>query len=181
LRTRVLVLILFAYFTLFNLPVRGEEPTAPINVIKYYIHDLNNNQWENAISWWNKDNRQELLDFIANKENQAHRRGLLNIKKANLVRWKELPYEYGKQFLPDRYIEKFNNPKVYYVGVNYKVHSQNQYFIDGVNYFLIAMVLEDGQWKIALILQVPVKSIISEGYSFGTEDEKTYDERRLKF
>ncbi|NEU32116.1 hypothetical protein GN156_15275 [bacterium LRH843] len=105
----------------------------------------------------------------------------MNIKEANLVRWKELPYEYGKQFLSNRYMEKFNNPRVFYVGVNYKVHSQNEYFIDGVNYFLIAMVLEDGMWKIALAPHVPVQSIISAGYGFGTDDEKTYTERRLKF
>lgn len=61
------------------------------------------------------------------------------------------------------------------------MHSQNEFFINGVNYFLIAMVLEDGEWKIAMTPHAPVRSIIDDGYGFGTEDEKTYDERRLKF
>jgi hypothetical protein len=43
------------------------------------------------------------------------------------------------------------------------------------------MVLEDGMWKIALTPHVPVQSLINDGYGFGTDDEKTYTERRLKF
>ena len=178
---RVLVLILFTYFSLFSIFVNGEETISPINVINYYVNDLNKNKWEEATYWWDKESRQELLNFIANKENQKYKHGLLNIKEANLVRWKELPYEYGKQYLPNRYIEKFNNPRVFYVGINYKVHAQNKYFINGVNYFLIALVLEDGMWKIALSPHVPVQSLIYDGYGFGTGDEKTYTERRLKF
>ncbi|MBT2695155.1 DUF4829 domain-containing protein [Bacillus sp. ISL-55] len=182
-KTKVFVLILSIYFSIFNLSVNGEKTKmeAPINVIKNYFYYLNKSQWEVAVSRWDKDSRKDLLDFIADKENQMFKRGLLNIKEAHLVMWKELPYEYGKQFLSYRYKEKFKSPKVYYVGVNYKVYSQNKYFIDGVNYFVIAMVLEDGKWKIALTLLVPVSSIISDGYGFGTKDEKTYDERRMQF
>ena len=177
---RVIVLFLFIYISLFNISVSGEE-IAPITVIKNYINDLNKNQWEEAASWWVKEHRQELLNFNDNKENQKYTRGLLNIKEANLVRWKELPYEYCKSCLPTLYLEKFNNPRVFYVGADYNVHSQNKYFIDGVNYFLIVIVLEDGVWKIALTPHVPIQSIIYGGYGFGTDDEKTYTERRLKY
>jgi hypothetical protein len=78
-------------------------------------------------------------------------------------------------------MEKFDKPRVFYVGIDYKVHSQNKYFIDGINYFIIAMVLEKGKWKIALTPHVPVGSIIFVGYGFGTEDEMTFDERRERF
>ena len=180
-KIRFLFLLLFIYLTVFNTSVSGEETKTPINVINNYFNDINKEQWENAASCWVKISRNELLGFIANKENQIYKRGLLNIKEAELVRWKELPYEYGNQFLPGRYMEKFKNPKVYYVAVKYKVHSQNKYFINGVNYYVIAMVLEDEKWKIALTPHVPVSSIISDGYGFGTKDEKNYDERRLQF
>jgi hypothetical protein len=182
-KTKVLILILSTYFSIFNISVNGEETKTepPINVIKKYFSDLNKNQLEDAVSSWDRESRKDLLDFISNKENQMYKRGLLNIKEARLVMWKELPNEYGKQFIPYYYIEKFKNLKVYYVGVNFKVYSENIFFIDGVNYFVIAMVLEDGKWKIALAPNVPVSSIIFDGYGFGTKDEKTFDERREQF
>jgi hypothetical protein len=166
---------------MFINPINAAETMSPIHVINHYYNDLNENQWEKASSWWVEENKNELLGFLANKENQKYKRGLLNIKKAELIRVKELPYEYGQNYLPNRYMEKFNNPRVFYVGVDFKVHKQNEFFIDGVNYFLIAMVFEDGKWKIALTPHVPVGSIIFDGYGFSSEDERTYDERRLKF
>ncbi|MFF2448254.1 hypothetical protein ACFVSW_14235 [Neobacillus sp. NPDC058068] len=176
-----IIVFTLLFCCIFSNSVKGEETVSPEKVIKNYIADLNESQWENASSWWVEEQQLELLDFIAEKENQKYKHGLLNIEEAELVRWRELPYEYGKQFLPSRYIEKFTNPRVFYVGVNYIVHIQNSFFINGVNYFFIVMVLEDGEWKIVLTPHVPVRSIIYDGYGFGTEDEKTFDERRIKF
>lgn len=161
-----------------SVDVENEEP---VNVIHSYFEDLNKKQWVNATSWWVNKSKEDLLGFIADKENQTHKRGLLNIKEADLVMWKELPYEYAQQYLPTRYVKKYKNPKVYYVGVNYQVYSQNEFFIDGMNYFLITIVQEDGKWKIALINDVPVSSMISDGYGFGTKDEKNFDARRIRF
>ncbi|WHY87189.1 hypothetical protein QNH39_04835 [Neobacillus novalis] len=176
-----IIVFTLLFCCIFSSSAKGEATVSPEKVIKNYIVDLNDHQWENASSWWVKEHKKELLDFVADKENQNYKRGLLNIEEAKIVRWKELPYEYGKQFLPSHYIEKFTYPRVFYVGVNLKVHKQDKFFIDGGNYFLIVTVLEDGEWKIALTPHVPVMSIIRDGYSFGTEDEKTYEERRLKF
>jgi hypothetical protein len=163
-----------------NVSVKGDS-LAAIAVIQKYILDLDANQWNKIPNRWVEDQRQELIDFINDKRNLTNKRGFLNIKDAELMMLKELPYEYGKQFLPNKYFDKFNNPKVFYVGVHYKVHKQNQFFIDGVNYFLIEMVIEDGEWKIALTPHVPVTSIIFDGHGFGTENEKTFDKRRLDF
>ncbi|ETI68262.1 hypothetical protein [Neobacillus vireti] len=176
-----IIVLTILFCCIFSNSVSGDVTASPEKVIQNYIVDLNNHQWKNASYWWVEEHKNELLDFVDDKENQKYKHGLLNIEEAKLVRWKELPYEYGKQFLPSRYIEKFTNPRVYYVGVNLKVHNQNKFFIDGGNYFFIVMVLEDGEWKIALTPHVPVMSIIRDGYGFGTEDEKTYEERRLKF
>ncbi|MFJ5714482.1 hypothetical protein [Neobacillus sp. NPDC093127] len=178
-KTTIVFTLLFC--CIFSNSVRGEVKVSPEMVIQNYIVDLNNHQWKSASSWWVKEHKKELLDFVADKENQNYKHGLLNIEEAKLVRWKEHPYEYGKQFLPSRYIEKFTNPRVFYVGVNYKVQKQNGFFINGVNYFFIVMVLEDLEWKIVLTPHVPVRSIIYDGYGFGIEEEKTFDERRLKF
>lgn len=41
---------------------------------------MNKNQWEDATSW-DKESKLELLNFIANKENQKFKCGLLNINE----------------------------------------------------------------------------------------------------
>jgi hypothetical protein len=60
-----------------------------------------------------------------------------------------------------------------------------RYLNANTNNFVITLtfvtITEDGKRKIVLTPLVPVKSIISDGYGFGTLDEKTFDERRLKF
>ncbi|MEC0094391.1 hypothetical protein [Paenibacillus macquariensis] len=90
-------------------------------------------------------------------------------------------FEYGKQFLPMRYVEKFTSPRLYYVAIDYSVYREDKFHINGVNYFLICVALEDNQWKIVLTPHVPVKSLIADGYGFGRDVERTFDDRRIKF
>lgn len=122
-----------------------------------------------------------MKSFIDVKENQEKKLGLLNIRKAQLLKWKELPYNYAENYIPSRNLEQYSNKKAFYVAVDYKVYHEDEYHINGVNYFLVVLVLEVNEWRIALTPLVPVNSIIFDGYGFGTEDEKTFDERRLKF
>jgi hypothetical protein len=150
-------------------------------VVKNYIHDLDQNMWDNVPIWFEKKESEELSNFLKDKQHQHDKSGLFNIMRAKLDNCKEIRYQYARNYLPSRYIEQFTNPKVYYVAVDYKVHKQNKYFINGVNYFFIVLVLQDRQWKIVFTPLVPVSSIIDDGYGFGTEDEKTFDKRRLSF
>lgn len=177
---KIIVFTSSLLFILFINAVQAEALSA-IGVIQSFIDDIDKNKWSEIPNWWTNDQGKDLSDFMKNKENQKYKRGLFNIKQAKLVRWKELPYEYAKNYLPTRYMEKFENPRVFYVGVDYKVYKQNNFFINGINYFFIVVVLQEGEWKIALTPHIPVSSIIYDGYGFGTEDEKTFDDRRLKY
>lgn len=104
------------------------------------------------------------------------------IKRSNIVRWKEVPYEYVKSFGPTRYMERFDHlqKKAYYMAVNYTVSTETKHHLNGLNYFFVVVVKEEGEWKIALTPKPPIKSVVEDGYGFGTNDEWTYDERRLQ-
>ncbi len=154
---------------------------SAIKVIAGYFNDINANRWTNVDKWYVKEEANEMKSFMDDEENQEKKLGLLNIRKARLIKWKELPYDYAENYLPNRYMDKYSIKRAFYVAVDYKVYHENEYHINGVNYFLVVLVLEDNNWKIALTPLVPVNSIIFDGYGFGTEDEKTFDERRLKF
>jgi hypothetical protein len=177
---RGILFFLFTYLIFICLPVQAQTDLS-IDVVKMYFEQLDQNNWNSIPNLWVKDQRESLKGFLNSKENQINKIGILNIKEAKLVRWKELPYDYAENYLPSRYMNHFSNKMVYYVGINYKVHIEDQFHINGVNYFFVALALEDGEWKIVFTPHVPVKSIIDDGYGFGTDDEKTFDERRLKF
>ena len=156
------------------------EYKSEIEVIRGYFNDINESRWTNVDKWYVKEKANEMKSFMVDKEKQEKKFGLLNIRKAQLLNGKEIPYEYAENYLPNRYMEQYENKKVFYVAVEYKVYHENEYHINGVNYFFVVLVLEENNWKIALTPLVPVNSIIFDGYGFGTEDEKTFDKRRLK-
>jgi len=180
LRVRCTVII----FTLFLLmiltsSVQAQKKNEPFNVVKQYINDIDKHKWYAIPNLWVKDS--ELLGFIQSKHNQKYKYGLFGRQRAKLKLWKELPYSYASQYLPSVYIEKYKNPKVFYVGVDYKVYKENEYQLNGVNYIFITTVLENGKWKIVTETLPPINSLINDGYGFGTVDEKTFDERRMRY
>jgi hypothetical protein len=158
------ILILLSLFT-FTFHTEG---MAPITVIEGYFDDINESRWSSINKWYVKEGQEEKI-------------GLFNIKEARLLKLKELPYEYARKFLSYRHMKKFDEKKVFYVAVDYKVYNEDKYHINGINYFFVVLALEDNKWKIVITPHVPVDTIVSDGYGFGTKDEKTFDERKLKF
>lgn len=173
----------FKVFLILSLSIftSQTEGRSAIKVIEGYFNDINEKRWSSVDKWYVNKRAKEIKSFFDNEENQEKKLGLLNIRKARLLKWKELPYDYAEIYLPYRYMKQFNNKRVFYVAVDYKVHHEDEYHINGINYFLVVLALDDNSWRIALTPHVPVDRIVSDGYGFGTKDEKTYDERRLKF
>jgi hypothetical protein len=157
------------------------ENVSAIHVIKGYFKDINENQWSSIDRWFVQEEAKDIKNFVDNAKNNEKKVGLFNIREARLLKLKELPYEYARQFLSYRHMKKFDKKKVYYVAVDYKVYNEDEYHINGINYFFVVLALEDNKWKIVITPHVPVDTIVSDGYGFGTKDEKTFDKRRYKF
>jgi hypothetical protein len=162
---RYKVLCAFLYLTFSFVPaISKAEDISPIAVIKEMYTDVNEEQ-----------------------PNKAG--GLFNIKLATIIGWKEIPDNIGINFVSRGFIlpmfDKQNRPiqvKFVYVAVNYKVKQENRYAINGTNYPLFAISkLANQDWKIAQMVIIPTLTMITIGFGFGTQDEKTFDERRLKY
>lgn len=151
------------------------------NLVTIYINSINEKKWSDIPDLWVKGQREILINFLNNKQNKNQKVGLFNINKARIVASKQISYEYGKIYIPTRYIETFIDPQIFYVAVNYEVFREDKYHINGVNYFFIITVLEGRKRKIVLTPHVPVNQIIRDGYGYGTADEKTFYERRIKY
>ncbi|MFC4410318.1 hypothetical protein ACFOZY_07775 [Chungangia koreensis] len=124
--------------SLFIFTSQTEEMLA-IKVIEGYFKDINENRWSSVDKWYVNERAKEIKSFLDNEENQKKKLGLLNIKSSRLVKLKELPYDYAEQFLPNRYMEQYDNKikKAFYVAVDYNVYHEDQYHINGINYFLL--------------------------------------------
>lgn len=98
-RALLLIILCFSYG---NPTIQAQEDSA-LFVIQKYTELLNQNNWTLIPDLWVKEEQNTIKSFINNSKNQKNKLGLFNIKKAHLVAWKELHFEYGKQFLPLRY------------------------------------------------------------------------------
>jgi len=163
----------------FNGFVHAEQKVRPSQIVKEYFQAIDERNWYLIPKLWVKDS--DMLGFIQKKQNQQDKNGFFGIKKAKVKYLKEIPYSYASQYLPTRYLEKFKSPRVFYVGVDLKVYKEDKYALNGVNYYFITTVLEDEKRKIIIQSIPPISSLIEDGYGFGTDDEKTYDTRRMKY
>jgi len=140
------------------------EYKSAIEVIRGYFNDINESRWTNVDKWYVKEEANEMKSFMVDKEKQEKKFGLLNIRKAQLLNWKEMPYEYAENYLPNRYMEQYENKKVFYVAVEYKVYQENEYHINGVNYFFVVLVLEDNT-SLVKAVEVAIKYLYDLKYT----------------
>jgi hypothetical protein len=163
----------------------AQPPPPSFSIIEEQTECLNNNNLTCYINSWTGEEEKILKEFVSNKENLNKKLGFLNIKRAKVVQWKELPLNYGLSMvgnLGSNLLEHYQSIKIYYVVFNYDVHKENEFHLNGLNYSLLGVVNEgDSSWKIAFNAVANTNQIISDGYGFGTEDEKNYFERRKKF
>lgn len=128
-----------------------------------------------------KKNVMELVSFIKDKENVEKKAGLLNVKKAEIVSWQELPIEIAKNYISyDRYyMPKYGEKiKIYYIAFNYEILYEDKYHINGINYRLGVVVHEEGQWKLVALQDADTEAIIAKGYGLRM---RKYPERKSKF
>ena len=150
-----------------------KTPSSIEQVIYQEVEAENNHNWSAVSSYWVEDEQDLMLPFIANKENKDNFIGLFNIKSAKIAEIKEVPIDSIKPFVGvEKYLEKYSDIKVYYVGIDYTVHNESMFYYNGVNYRLAVVVPENGQWKLAEMSDAPVADLVASNISFGSSGEK---------
>jgi hypothetical protein len=170
----MLILILLL---LYNEAPIVEEP---FQVVERQTLCLNERNIKCFINGWTKLELETLQCFISNEENWMRKSGFLNIRKAKIHDWKELPTHYGKMFSGNRTLGKYVDKNVFYVTFDYRVYEENRSIINGLNYRVIGIVKENNEWKVAFEIVAPTQNLIEDGYGFETVDEANYFERRMK-
>lgn len=174
------VLILLV-FTLNTIPVYASDSKNIINkqqslaekVVYQEIAAENSNSWSDLSNYRVEDQKEIMLSFIGNKENKDNFIGIYNIKSAKITEIKEIPLVSARKFIDvNKYLEKYKDIKVFYVGIDYNVNKESMFYYNGVNYRLAVVAMENGQWKLAEMGDVPVDDIITSKIGFESSDEK---------
>lgn len=153
--------------SLFMMQTSNIQAADPYSVVEEFIHYQNQQQWEKAVALWDQPHREKLQSFVNDRMNRQNGVGLYNIKKAKIVRWKELKPTDAE---PYSYITEAN-AKYYYLAVEQQVHREDKYHLNGINYYLVVVTQQDGSWKISQFSTAPVDLLVAQRIGFGTSDE----------
>ncbi|HZK27296.1 MAG TPA: hypothetical protein VFD00_07155 [Thermoclostridium sp.] len=150
----------------------SDSAVSSEDVIYKTVSAMDSHDWEAYVTLQCKENKADYETFLGNKDNEGKQLGLFNIISAKVFEIKELPLEKITAFTKiNEYQKNYENVAAYYVGIDYAVHEESQYYFNGVNYNLVLVGQEKGQWKIVEMSDAPVESFVSMGLSFGSKEE----------
>ncbi|MFC4812495.1 hypothetical protein [Paenibacillus sp. GCM10023250] len=154
-------------------------------VLHRYADYINQKNWPAFAGLWSAGQQPMWSSFFGSADNRKQHAGVLGVKRAKLVGYKEVPKELGLNFVGNgtgRYLETSGaESRFFYAAFRYDVFRESQYRLNGMNYMLMVLVNENGHWRICHCSVAPTARFIESGYGFGTADERTYDERRQRF
>lgn len=142
------------------------------NVIYEVISAMNNHDISRYIVTQCEANKTDLERFFAGRDWEKDNAGVMCVENAALYEIKELPLDIASSYTSIyKYEEIYNDLKAYYVGIDYKVKNESKYFFNGVNYDLIVLGKENGEWRIVEESDAPVESLTLTKYKFGSNAE----------
>jgi len=151
-----------------------EVANGPSKALEAYVTAQSNSDWESLLELTVEAQRAQRKAFLANDENKLQHRGYFNIIEAQLVEAKELPERFARGTADlDRYTSQYGDARVFYVGVDYRVHHEDKYHFNGVNYRIAVLVREEGAWRVAQFSGAPVEWLADSEVAFGTASERT--------
>lgn len=140
----------------------GTSTSTATEVINQYVEALNNRDWNSIIEVSPDEEYQENVAFYYSEEYAQESIGFHAVTSASIATITELDgedlYNYTNAAY---YFSKYGTLKLYLIGIDLAVNKESKYFYNGVNFFLVALGLENNAWKVVLFSQAPA-SVIEE-------------------
>ncbi|ARU63040.1 hypothetical protein CBW65_20225 [Tumebacillus avium] len=142
-------------------------------VVQQEIFEENANQWVEISNNWVSSQAALMDGFLVDPEHAKSNRGLFTIKHARITESKKVTPDVAKTVSNyDQYVADYGEAHVYYIGVDYKVRKESEFYINGVNYMLAVVVPENDEYKLIEMSVAPVDIFNLTNNGFGTVDEK---------
>jgi hypothetical protein len=135
------------------------------DVVEKFVEMINKVEHSKISSLYQSEKSKELTTFFADEENRNNHIGVYNIISSELLEFTEVDYLDVQNMLYEEYGEK---PEVYVMGMDLRVFEDAKYFYNGINYFLISFIREDGVPRIFEMVSIsdPIQ-LEKRGYCFS--------------
>jgi len=148
----------------------GNAPA--LGALESYIAAQSANDWDSLLRLTVATERESLRRFLDDAGSRERHQGLHNIKQARLVGSRVLSRGIAGQVTDlQRWTERFEQVQVVYVGIDYRVHHEDKYHFNGVNYRIAVLVVEEGHWRVAQFSTAPLEALAASEAAFDTAAE----------
>lgn len=108
-------------------------------VVSDYVDAINNKDWDSFVHSYSPD-RQQFYQGFPSKEQEKNKTGILSVESINVFEAKKLPSNNILKVEPyfADISSAYTDIGYYYVGFNYTVNKESEFFYNGVKYELIA-------------------------------------------
>ncbi len=144
------VLIVVILINSFSLTVSASGIKTCEDVIREMVSLENTQSWNEFASCWVEEEKEEFNTLFNDSIYLQEKEGVICVTSAELYSLDEISAENVPAIiLEDDRFDKFVEKKYYLAGIDYEVSDVSKYYYNGVNYRLIIMAKEDGEWKVA--------------------------------
>ena len=144
------VLMIVIFINSFSLTVSASEIKTCEDVIREMVSLENTQSWNEFASCWVEEEKEEFNTLFNDSIYLQEKEGVICVTSAELYSLDEISAENVPAIiLEDDRFDEFVEKKYYLAGIDYEVSDVSKYFYNGVNYRLIIMAKEDGEWKVA--------------------------------
>lgn len=178
------VLILF-HIIHTNASEGKKDLSIPEEIIKEYFDSMGKD-WDSFAELYTSGQTEGFKSFLHNEDEIRENTGVLNVREAIFKEAVEIDYEDVKLMLStsimgsDYYSGK--EIKIYAVGAEYLVAEDSKYFSNGICYYLIVLINEDGNWKVSELRQIAEpKELREKGYMFSEDYSRTEEMMEMRY
>lgn len=146
----IVLLTIVLLINLISLPVSASERRTCEDVIHEMVSSENSQSWENFASCWVEDEEAEFNILFNDRVYLQENEGVICVTSAEIYSLDEISVEnIPAIILEDDQLNMYAEKKYFLAGIDYGVSNVSKYFYNGVNYRLIIMAKENGEWKVA--------------------------------
>ncbi|EBK2060155.1 DUF4829 domain-containing protein, partial [Salmonella enterica subsp. enterica serovar Typhi] len=109
-------------------------------VIQKYMEAINTKDWETFVDLYSPEIQESYSNFPS-KDQLENRTGILSVDSIDVYEAKELPATHIMEVEPhfkEINTVSYDNVHYYYIGFDYKVSQESEFFYNGVKYELVA-------------------------------------------
>lgn len=151
-------------------------------VIKSFAEAIDTENWSEVTELYSDFEKNDIEVFFNNQNNEVEKIGFYSIEEFELIDYLKINNDDLSKFATiGKYADIYDTEQFvgYRITANVKCDLESKYFYNGLNYFLIILVNEDNNWKIAEFSSASPELINYAGNTskVTTKTIKNYDQK----